>query len=305
MKYYLGIDIGGTKTAGAIVTEAGLPLALIQHPTDADRGGAQVLRSAIDAADELLSRYPDARAIGVGAGGQIDPATGVVVSATQLLPGWAGITIGESFRAAFGIPVAVDNDVNALASGEIRFGAAKGCDTVLFLALGTGVGGALAIGGRIHHGAHFTGGEFGHVLLDIAPKARIDSGGARGTLEAFCSGAGLVQTWREMTGEEGLLVTARDIAALADKDPAGPAALAISRTGMYLGYGLASLANAIDPDIIVIGGGLSALGHHLFGPARRALRERGLPGPAICPIVPASLGEHASVIGAATLAMAQ
>ena len=187
--------------------------------------------------------------------------------------------------------------MNALAVGEGRFGAARGRATVVFLALGTGVGGALLLGGRLHHGAHWAGGEFGHLLLTMDAGARRDGGGHAGTLEAYASGPGLVQTWREISGDWDGDVTGEDVPARAG----GPEAVA--RTGEALGYGLTSLANTLDPDVIVIGGGLAALGEALLGPARRVLRARALPGPANCPVVPAALGPDAGVVGAASLAM--
>ena len=183
--------------------------------------------------------------------------------------------------------------MNALAVGEGRFGAARGKATAVFLALGTGVGGALLLGGRLHHGAHGAGGEFGHILLTMT----LEAGRGYGTLEAYASGPGLVQTWRDITGEREESVTGSDIPAQEGGSEA------IRRTGEYLGYGLVSLANALDPDIIVIGGGLAVLGDALLGPAREILRARALPGPATCPIVPAALGPDASVIGAACLAI--
>ena len=292
---YLGIDIGGTKIAGAVVTDTGNALRHAARPTPAREGGARVLAAAIDLAQSL--RTPAVQAIGIGAGGQINADEGVVVSATDLLPGWAGAPIKAAFQAALSLPTFVDNDVNALAVGEERFGAARGRATVIFLALGTGVGGALLLNGRLHHGAHWAGGEFGHILLTMDDKARHDAGGRTGTLEAYASGPGLVQTWREITGDWASDVAGRDIPARTG----GPEA--ITRTGEYLGYGLISLANALDPDVIVIGGGLAALRDALLEPARNVLRARALPGPAQCPVVPAALGPDASVIGAASLAM--
>ncbi|BDI28061.1 transcriptional regulator [Capsulimonas corticalis] len=302
MPTYLGIDIGGTKIAGALVDDNGLVLKTGVRPTQAERGGAQVLQTAIALGQELLHGSEQVIAgAGVGAGGQIDAERGVVVSATEILPGWAGTEIGAAFKSAFGVPVAVDNDVNALAAGEAKFGAARGLSTVVFLALGTGVGGALLLEGRVHYGAHWTGGEFGHLLLTMDPNARKDGGGARGTLEAYASGPGLIQTWREIAGDDEAPITGAEIAADAVQDPGGIGAAAIAQTGRYLGFGLVSLANALDPDVIVIGGGLAALGDALLAPARAVLAERALPGPAQTPVVLASLGEHASTIGAAAL----
>jgi glucokinase len=293
---YLGLDIGGTKIAGALVTPEGHVLSRMTRPTHAQAGGARVLAVAREMARELL--VPEVRGIGIGTGGQVDAAQGIIVSATDLLPGWAGTAVKAAFEEDFGLPSAVDNDVNALAVGEARFGTARGKNTVVLLALGTGIGGALLLQGRLHHGAHWAGGEFGHLLLTLADDARRDGGGHQVTLEAYASGPGLAQTWRELAGpEEEPLTPGKSILSR----PFGPEAVA--QTGEYLGYGLVSLANVLDPDLIVIGGGLAALGDPLLAPARRVLRARALPGPAQCPVVSAALGADASVIGAAALAM--
>jgi len=162
--------------------------------------------------------------------------------------------------------------------------------------VGTGVGGALLLNGRAHHGATWTGGEFGHLLLTT------DEAAPRKTLEDWASGPGLLQTYREMTGAEPEF-TGEAVAAEAARDPSGPAARAITRTGECLGFGLAGLANVLDPDLIVIGGGLAALGDALLDPACRVLRRYALPGPARCPVVCAALGAEAAIVGAAALAM--
>jgi len=226
----------------------------------------------------------------------VDAGRGVVVSATDLLPGWAGTAVKAAFEQAFGVPCFVDNDVNALALGEARFGAGRGLPTVVYLALGTGVGGALLLDGRVHHGAHWSGGEFGHLPLTTDVEA------PRKTLEDWASGPALVRTFREMTASTAD-ITAESVAAEAALDADGPAARAVRRTGECLGFGLASLASALDPDLIVIGGGLAALGDSLLDPARRVLKQYALPGPAQCPVVTAALGAEASLVGAACLAM--
>ena len=288
---YLGIDIGGTKIACGLVTETGEVLRQRRCPTPLS-GGAAILDAALALAAGFQSE--PYTAIGIGTGGQVNADTGVIVSATRLLPGWAGTSVKAAFETAFGVGCLVDNDVNALAAGESRFGAGRNLSTVVYLALGTGVGGALVLNGNLHHGAHWTGAEFGHLLLSVGENA------PRRTLEEFASGPGLIQTYREMSGVEK---TGEAIAEEAGQDAGSPAALALTRTGEYLGYGLVSLANILDPDLIVIGGGLAALGDLLLDPARRILVRQALPGPAQCPVVLAALGPDASLIGAASLAM--
>jgi glucokinase len=316
---FVGIDIGGTKIAGALVTADG---ALVGGrtviATPVGEGGPRILEAAITVVDGLIAeaeaRSLDVRGIGIGAGGQIDSERGYVYSATDVLPGWKGLSIAPVVSARFDVPVVVDNDVNVLALGEAKFGAARhlGGGTVVFLALGTGVGGALVIAGKVHHGAHWSGGEFGHILLTMADDARFDSGGAQGTLEAYCSGPGMVQTYIELGGLESTAESGRlhghDVvaAALSERETGlsdGPGCRAIIATGRALGFGLTTLANALDPDLIIIGGGLAELGDQLFVPAVKVLQSRAMPGPATCPVVPAALGLDAPIIGAASLVM--
>ncbi len=292
MTLYLGIDIGGTKIAAGLVTAEGKVLRRSRRQTPLT-GGTAILEAALGLARQYQSE-PIA-AIGVGTGGQVNADLGVIVSATDLLPGWAGTDVQAAFQSVFGVPCFVDNDVNALAVGESRFGAGRNLPTVVYLALGTGVGGALLLNGRLHHGAHWTGAEFGHLRLTM-------ENGPRRTLEDFAGGPGLVQTYRDLSGFNGE-ITGEIIAAEAERDPRSLSAQAVTRTGEYLGCGLVSLANILDPDLIVIGGGLSALGDLLLEPARRVLLSQALPGPAQCPVVPAALGSDASLIGAAALAM--
>ena len=292
MTLYLGIDIGGTKIAVGLVTPEGRVLHSARVPTPLT-GGFAILDAALGLARETLAGQ-SVTAIGIGTGGQVDAARGVVVSATDLLPGWAGTDVAGAFQSAFGLPCAVDNDVNALAVGEARLGAGRGLGSVVFLALGTGVGGAWVRDGQVHHGATWTGGEFGHLYLTASADA------PRQTLEDWASGPGLARTYLERTGQAA---TGEAIAAEAAADPNCPAAWAIERTGEALGFGLSSLANALDPELIVVGGGLASLGDVLFGPARAVLARCGLPGPARCPVVAAALGAEASLVGAACLTM--
>jgi glucokinase len=304
MALYLGIDIGGTKIETALMDRSGAVLSRDRVPTDPARGGHAVLHSAIQLAQSLIENAPERPvAVGIGAGGQIDSESGKVLYATDILPGWAGINLKSNVSESLNLPVFVDNDVNALAVGESMFGVAKEKKVVVFLALGTGVGGAVLIDGSIFRGAHSCGAELGHMIMDISESARTDLGGAKGTFEAYVSGAGLVQTYLEIVGEQDGGITGYDVLRAAEADPYGPASFAIKRTGEYLGIGLASLGNIFDPDLFVIGGGISSLGEKLLAPARRTLKEKGIGASANTPVMKTSLGENASAIGAASLAI--
>ena len=178
MSLFLGIDIGGTKIACGLVTGAGRVIRQTRCPTPLT-GGTAILEAALGLADGL--RTEAIMAVGIGTGGQVNAGLGTIVSATRLLPGWAGTNVRAAFEAEFSVPCFVDNDVNALAVGESRFGAGQNLATVVYLALGTGVGGALLLNGRLHYGAHWTGAEFGHLLLAMGNMPRR-------TLEEFVSG---------------------------------------------------------------------------------------------------------------------
>jgi glucokinase len=158
------------------------------------------------------------------------------------------------------------------------------------------------LNGQLVHGAHWSAGEIGHIIVNMDQNARVDSGGHKGTLEAYVSGHGLVATWREITGDRSE-ITGDAIAVEAKQDLGGPAALAITQTGQYLGIGLVSILSILDPEIVVIGGGLASLGEQLLAPARNVVKARALFGAADCPIVVAELGSSSSIVGAAAVAL--
>jgi glucokinase len=289
----LGIDIGGTKIAGGVVdATTGTCLFSDQIPTEAQSGGTTVLARAIALAQELRlqSKEPIA-GIGVGAGGQIDHKNGIVLSALEsILPGWVGQNIKSGFENAFELPTTVDNDVNALAIGECRFGAGIGKNPVVFLALGTGVGGAVVYEGKLLRGAHGIDTELGQ--LHLSPRV---------TLESKCCGDALWKNYLSLGGKE--TTDRKSLAHIALKNPESAAALAIMELGVDLGCGLVSLANLFDPEVFVIGGGLAALGDLLTIPAREVLRQFAMLRARETPVILASLGSEASIIGAASLTL--
>lgn len=287
----LGVDIGGTKTAaGLIEGETGRLLRVERVATDAFEGGTAVLARAIALARRLAENETIA-GVGIGAGGQVDPERGVVTAALEsIMPGWVGQPLKAAFADALGVPAAVENDVNALAIGEWCFGAARGSDHTLFLALGTGVGGAAIVDGKLYRGAHGADAELGQ--LHLVPGQ---------TLESRCAGPALWRRYREEGGDPS--VDAKSLGALADADPDGPAARAIAGVAQDLGWGLVSLANLFDPERFVIGGGLIDLGERLLAPARQILKKNGLGPVRATPVLSAALGPDAAVIGAASLTL--
>jgi len=306
MSAILGIDIGGTKIAVGLVDAAtGTVLLQDRAPTMAAEGGPAVLSRAIElarklTADAAAQGLPAPEAVGIGAGGQIDSRTGVVLSATDILPGWAGTRLKDAFADALGLPASADNDVNALAVGECRFGAGRGFDNLVYLALGTGVGGALVSNGRLHYSKTGVSGELGHLIL--VPDGLPCTCGGRGCLEQYVSGPALLRQYQAMGGEI-IRSDSPPLAGMAEKDPGGPAARAIALVGDLLGVGLVSLANIFGPDRIIVGGGLARLGDRLLDPAQRVLAARALPAVRQTPVVTAALGPDASIVGAASLAL--
>jgi glucokinase len=294
MSVLLGVDIGGTKIAAGLVHAAtGQVLHKARIPTEAENGGASVLRRAIELAKSLPSE--GVIGIGIGAGGQIDPIEGVVVNATEILPGWKGQRLKEAFETTFHLPTFADNDVNALAVGESRYGAGRNYQHLIYLGLGTGVGGALVHDGKLVHGPQGAGSEPGHLVL--YPDAPPYENGTRGCLEQFTSGPAILARFGDpkLTGPQ-----------LAELAHAGfPKALAVlNAVGRDLGIGLATLANIYGPEAFLLGGGvIDGFGELILAPARAELASRGLPAVRETPILRASLGPDAPLIGAAALAL--
>jgi len=291
--HVLGIDIGGTKiAAGMVDTTTGTVLHVERVPTEASLGGVAVLERAV----LLAQRVRDASGlaperIGIGAGGQIDPVAGDVVHATELLPGWTGQPLAATFSEVFQVPAYADNDVNALAEGELRHGAGRGCRSLVFLALGTGVGGAIVVDGKVVHGARGAGGELGHLLL--YPPDR--------NLEACASGEGVRRAHQLALGTRSGLTSEEIAARAAAGDPAAVEAAEI--VGRDLGFALVTLAHLLAPEKIVVGGGvIDGFGERVLGPAREQVRQRCLPGVSGTPVVAARLGRDAAVVGAAAVA---
>ena len=213
-------------------------------------------------------------------------------------PAGPGQRLADEFSRALGVPAFADNDVNALAAGELRFGAGRGFSHVVFLALGTGVGGALVHNGKLVHGPHGQGTELGHLI--IYPDAPAYDLGTRGSLEQFCCGGALRESFIEAGGDPNL--DGPEIARLAHLST--PAALSAARqVGESLGLGLASLANVYGPEVFLLGGGvIDGLGDFVLEPARKVFASRALPQLARTPILVAGLGADAAVVGAASLA---
>ena len=212
----IGVDIGGTKIAAGRVEHDGTVSARRVRATPAGSGSAAVLAATVDLVRELA---PGATFVGVGAPGTVDTATGVIRAATALLPGWAGTPVGPAITDATGLPALVDNDVNASALGELRRGVAVGHDAVLYVSVGTGVGGAIALGGRLVRGARGVAGEIGHLAVPGPSSERPCGCGLFGHVEAVASGPAIEAAY-ELSGPD-----LREIARRAEQGDARAAAV--------------------------------------------------------------------------------
>lgn len=291
----LGIDIGGTKTAAGCVSSSGGVVDYAVAATPARSGSEAILDAAADLAAQVAAgRACDA--VGVAAPGVINRTAGSVVSATGLLTDWAGARVRDGISARLRLPAVIDNDVTAAAFGEARVGACRGVSSLLFVALGTGIGGGLVLDGTPWHGAFGIAGHLGHLAVPEAEGRRC-SCGREGHLEALVSGSALL---RDALADGIEVGGARELAALAESGHGGACRL-LARAGRVLGRTLGGLVNTLDVQAIVIGGGMAAAGPALWKPLEAGLRGEVLP-PAKPALTRSALGDRAGVIGAACLA---
>ncbi len=307
----IGIDIGGTKVLGGVVTGTGEILATARR--DTPREGGRALTEAIaNVATELVQQYP-VDSIGVSAAGFISSDRQTML-ATPNISNWNGVNLVAELTEILDKKIVLENDANAAAWGEFKFGAGRGRSDLMMLTLGTGVGGGLILGGSVFRGAFGIGAELGHIR--IVPEGQLCGCGIRGCLEQYASGSALMRHAREAIDASPLLahnlldrgdgtiegLRGSDITEAArDGDPVAIAAFNTMAT--YLGAGIASLCAVIDPSCVVLGGGVIDAGELFLGPTRdAALRLIPFSGKHPYPeIVAAELGNHAGLVGVADL----
>ena len=304
----VGVDLGGTKIAAALVDADGALLGPVSRtPTPAREGP----RAVLDAVASLVTGVVEAGArtgpgaVGIGSAGVIDAERGVVVSATDAITGWPGTDIagGVARRllaagvASQDLLVHVDNDVNAYAAGEAWIGAGAGAAGVLMVAVGTGVGGAVVLDGRVHHGARFLAGEMGHMPSGPA-GAEPCTCGRTGHLEAVAAGPQIARRYREATGAVDV-TGAHQVERLADAGDA-VAQRVYREAAIALGKAIAAVVTVLDPERVIVSGGLARSGDLWWGPLRETVRAEvvGLVADDL-ELVPAALGTTAPIVGAA------
>ncbi|MCC6450390.1 MAG: ROK family protein [Candidatus Aureabacteria bacterium] len=295
-RYAFGIDIGGTS-AKIILADRRMRIAARKTvPIDPRRAWREALAAIADAACALGGSRRVAGA-GVGCAGCIDAVRGVVQFSPNL-PRWRNVPLAAFLARRLGAACVLDNDVNMMALGEQRYGAARGAPNVCCLTIGTGIGGGLIFEGRLYRGASMTAGELGHI--PVGPGAARCPCGGKGCLERYVGRDGIVRLATRLMGAGGEALTPARIALAARAGD--PGAREVWRlTGERLGLGLVCLVNLLNPDVVVIGGGISGAGRLLLDPARRVVRERALPIPARrVRIVRSALGPDAGAIGAAS-----
>jgi glucokinase len=307
----IGIDAGGTKLLGGVVDEQ----LVVHHRVHRLWRGAdrqETLDIFIGAVDEVRSAAPDVEAIGFGIPSLVEWETGVSRWSNHLP--LAGVPFRDLMSERLGLPVVVDNDANMALLAEHRRGAARDARHAALVALGTGIGSGLLLDGRIYRGATGVGAELGHIVLDLHGPDCPSNCPGRGCLEAFVSGNAIGREGARLARERPDTVLGRRLAAGREitgglvtelgHDGDEMARLALSEVGRRLGAALTGIVNALNPEVIVIGGGAVAAGELLLQPARSVVAERALP-PAreVVRIVPAHFGDESGMLGAALLAL--
>jgi glucokinase len=314
MRYILGVDIGGTNLVVGAVTEDGMTVrGLVSELTGAPDGPDAVIGRIVKMAQGTIATVrrdePGAEILGVGIGspGPLDRKRGLVIFTPNLR--WTNMPLRERIGTALALPAALDNDANCAMLGEHWVGAAKGAQDAICFTLGTGIGGGIVVGGKLVHGASDAAGEIGHITIEV--NGRRCGCGNDGCLEAYASGpaiarrameaieAGAASDLVRRAGGSAAAITAQTVfeaAAAGD----GLADELVRDTARYLGVGIANMLNIMNPEVVVVCGGVTQAGDHLFVPLRREVARRAFkPAVEACRIVPGALHGTAGVVGAA------
>ncbi|WP_027099243.1 ROK family protein [Clostridium paraputrificum] len=309
-KYVIGVDLGGTKISTAISTIEGNILANVVLPTKAEEGEAAVLGRIVQSIDEVIvgssTSIDEIEAIGIGSPGPLDAKKGIIIT-TPNLP-FKNYNLVQPLKEKYNIPVYLDNDANAAAIGEYMFGAGKGKNSIVYFTVSTGVGGGAVLDGKVYRGHTSNALEIGHTTVD--PNGPRCNCGNLGCLEAMSSGTAIAKKGKEAvsTNVETILkkhdtVTSYEVFKEAEAGDEVAKDI-IDNALTYLGIGVANAIATFDPEMIIIGGGVSKAGDIVFDTVKKVVNKRCFKSMAeSCEIVPAGLGSDAGVVGAVALAI--
>ena len=314
MPLYLALDFGGTKlTCGLVEAKSGRVLSRVRRvsPPDAQASLHLMLamsREALGGRESL-----DISGVGISFGGPVDGRRQQVCQSYHV-PGWESFPLVDEVVRALGFPTVMDNDANLQCLGEWRYGAGQHTIDLLYVNVGTGIGGGLILDGRLRRGAHGLAGEIGHTVVE--PAGPICACGKRGCVESLAAGPSIARSAREWlatrtdadtrildeaSGDPSLITAELVFRLAADGDHL--ARLVVTRAARYLGLAIANAALLLDPELIVVGGGVAKAGQTFFGPLTTAAREVAAPfDPSVIRIAPGHLLDDANILGAAALA---
>ncbi len=321
-RYIIGVDLGGTNiVVGAMPEDGSREIAFRSSPTRSSEGEDSVVERMIQMIEDVIAvtmaetgaPRENFLGVGVGAPGPLDREKGIIITAPNL--GWKMFPLRDRIQSVTGLHTTLDNDANCATMGEAWTGAAKGAKNVIGVTIGTGIGGGIIIDGKLYHGSSDVAGEIGHMTIDST--GRRCGCGNYGCLEAYASGTAIADRAREaLAGEtEGVLMTMCDknlekvtaqMVYKAAKEGDLVAIDVVRETARFLGAGIGALLNVLNPEVVVLAGGVVNAGEALFAPLKAEIRRRAF-APAVdaCQIVPGALGGSAGVVGAVAAFKAQ
>jgi len=270
MSMFIGLDFGGTNLKGALGTSTGEIITKLSKPSLADQSQKTIFNNMFLAVEELLEqamrRSENVSAIGIGSPGSIDFKTGKLVGSTTNIKHWRDVPIKKNFEDRFNLSTWVDNDANLMALAEARKGAGQNYSNILCATLGTGIGGGIILNNLLHRGVNYSAAEIGHIIIEY--NGRLCNCGNRGCLEAYAAAPGMVDRYRKKLKRTGVLYNVDELSAefIFHKAELNEdlAKETIIETCEYLGVGFASIVNIIDPEIIIVGGGVAEAGEEFI-----------------------------------------